>query len=95
MLLKIKQLIVENRGHRCEITHKNIYLNSTSIISIIDYAGADNFLLTEKSSFSNSKFSLIKMSHGNETEDVIAFGTADSLYTEIKQDTAGRQLLND
>ena len=37
MLLKIKQLIVENRGHRCEITHKNIYLNSTSIISIIDY----------------------------------------------------------
>jgi len=95
MLLKIKQLVIENHGHKREITHKNIYLNSTSIISIVDYAGAHNFLLMEKSSFSNSNFSLIKVSHGNKTEDVIAFGTADALYSEIRQDTAGKRLLND
>jgi hypothetical protein len=95
MLLKIKQLVVENQGHRRAITHKSIYLNSTSIISIVDYDGANNFLLAEKSSFSGSKFSLIKISHGSKTDDVIAFGTADSLYSEIKQEISGPQLLND
>jgi hypothetical protein len=94
MLLKIKQLIIENTGHKREISHKDLYLNSTSIVSIVDYNGINSFLLTEKSSFSGTNFSLIKVNHGNRTEDVIVFGTAAAIYSEINQDLSGRLLLN-
>jgi len=95
MLLKIKQLIIEHSGYKREITAKDIYINSSSIISIADYSGADNFLLTENSNFSGSKFSLVKVNHGNETGDIIAFGSAATIYSSTGQESTGAKLLND
>jgi len=94
MLLKIRQLVIENRGYKRNIVSKNIYINSASIISFSDYSGADNFLLSESSSYSKDNFSLIKVSQGNEIEDIIAFGTADSIYSELNK-PVGSKLLND
>tara|TARA_R100000908_G_C3750424_1_gene145056 strand:- start:1544 stop:1831 length:288 start_codon:yes stop_codon:yes gene_type:complete len=95
MLLKIKQLIIENSGYKRNIVSKNIYINSTSIVSITDYAGAESFLISEGSSFTDDNFSLIKINQGNVLESVIAFGSAEKIYSEINQATSGRQILND
>lgn len=95
MLLKVKQLIIENNGYRRNVVSKNIYINSSSIVSIVDYEGAENFLLTEQSSFASDSFSLIKVNQGNTVRDVIAFGTADKIYSEISKATPGPRILND
>ena len=95
MLLKVKQLIVENAGWKRNITSKDIYINSNNIVSVSDYVGATDFLLSEGSEFSNSPFSLIKFGHGTKIEEVIAFGPAESFYSMIRGETTGRRLLND
>ena len=95
MLLKVKQLIVENAGWKRNITSKDIYINSDNIVSVSDYVGAKDFLLSEGSEFSNSPYSLIKIGLGNKTEEVIAFGPAESFYSMIRGEAKGRRLLND
>lgn len=95
MLLKLRQLIVENLGYKRNITSKNIYINSNNIISIADYTGVSDFLLSEGSQFSKDSFSLIRISNGNKTEEVIAFGEADSIYSLAKGEQNQRRLLND
>jgi|TARA_B100001094_G_scaffold327093_1_gene384509 hypothetical protein len=95
MLLKIRQLVIENQGHKRNIVPKNIYINSDNIVSITDYRGADHFLLSEKSKFSKERFSLLKVTHGNKIEDIIAFGTAESIYSEATEHRNGRSILND
>jgi len=93
MLIKVKQLIVENNGYKRNITFKNIYINSTSIISIADYDGVREFLLQEDPRLEQTAYSLIKVSQGNRAEDIIAFGTADSIYSELNK-PVGSKLLN-
>ena len=95
MLLKIKQLVIENLGYKRNISSKNIYLNSDNIVSVSDYTGAQNFFPSEGSEFSGSVFSLIRVGHGNTIEEVIAFGGADTIYSLIGSDKYGRTLLND
>lgn len=95
MLLKIKQLVIENLGYKRNISSKNIYLNSDNIVSVSDYTGAKSFLLSEGSEFSGSTFSLIRVGHGNTIEEVIAFGAADTIYSLLGSDESGRRLLND
>ena len=95
MLLKVRQLVVENLGYKRNITSKNIYINSDNIASISDYSGASEFLLSEGSQFSNDSFSLIRINHGNKTEDVIAFGPAESIYSMTRGEVDSRRLLND
>lgn len=95
MLLKIKQLVIENSGYKRSIVSKNIYINSASIVSITDYDGAESFLISEGSSFTGDNFSLIKINQGSILESVIAFGSAENIYSEINQATTGRQILND
>ena len=94
MLLKIKQLIIENKGYKRSIKHKNIYVNSNSIVSISDYEGASYFLLSEGSEYHSDSFSLVKVSQGNRTDDIIAFGTAEKLYAEIKETSLGKTIIN-
>jgi hypothetical protein len=94
MLIKVKQLVVENNGYKRNITFKNIYINSTSIISIADYTGIRDFLLQEDPHLEQSAYSLIRVSQGNRAEDIIAFGTADSIYSELNR-RPGSKLLND
>jgi len=95
MLLQVRKLVVENRGYKREIYSKNIFINTDNIVSIVDYEDLKNFLLSENSQFSNDKFSIIKVSHGNTVEDIITFGTAEQIYSKTSADNLGRRLLND
>ena len=95
MLVEIKRLLIKNDGYRRDVSLQKMYLNSGNIISISDYHGAENFLLKENSNLSKENFSLIKLSEGNAVEEIIAFGTAEQLYTIIGQKTTGKRLLND
>ena len=95
MLIKIKTLIVENHGYRRETFSRDIYVNSNNIISISDYPAIEQLLLAEGSIGQEDKFSLVKVSHGNKTEDIIAFGTSAMIYSQISEQTTGRRLLND
>ena len=95
MLLKIRQLVIENLGYKRNISTKNIYLNSANIVSVADYSGAETFLLSEGSQYSSNNFSLIRVGHGNTIEEVIAFGEAEEIYSLIRGDGSTRRLLND
>jgi hypothetical protein len=94
MLIKIKKLVIEHKGHRRDIFYKNVYVNSSSIVSITDYEGAQNFLLSENSEFSNTKFSLLRVNQGSNVEDIIAFGTADHIFSTINEASDRARLLN-
>ena len=94
MLVQIKRLLVENDGYKRNISLQNMYINSTNIVSISDYRGAENFLLRENSRLSGERFSLIKLNEGGRTEEIIAFGTAEKLYSDFRNNS-GKKLLND
>jgi hypothetical protein len=93
MLVQIKRLLVENDGYRRNVSLQKIYINPSSVISISDYHGATNFLLRENSRLSGENFSLIKLNEGGRTEEIIAFGSAEQLFSEFGN-TSGGQLLN-
>ena len=95
MLVEIKRLLIENDGYKRNVSLQKMYVNSTSIVSISDYQGASKFLLRENSRFATESFSLIKINEGGRTEEIIAFGSADSLYTAIGKTSSGRMVLND
>ena len=95
MLVEIKRLLIENEGYKRNISLKRMYVNSSNIISISDYNGAENFLLRENSRLAKEEFSLIKINEGDRTEDIIAFGSADQIYATIGNNTTGKRLLND
>ena len=95
MLVEIKRLLIENDGYNRNVSLQRIYVNSSSIVSISDYHGAQNFLLRENSRLANESFSLIKVNEGGKTEDIIAFGSADQIYTSIDHNRPGKRLLND
>ena len=95
MLVEIKRLLIENDGHNRNVSLQRMYINSNSIISISDYEGAQKFLLRENSKLSHESFSLVKVSKGGTTEDIIAYGSAEQIYTAIGTNTTGKQLLND
>ena len=95
MLVEIRRLLIENNGYKRNVGLQKMYVNSSSIVSISDYDGAANFLLTEKSSFAKEKFSLIKINEGGRTEDIIAFGSAEQIYNSIGSRNTGKRLLND
>ena len=94
MLIRIKTLTVENNGYRRETFSRDIYINSDNIISIMDHPAIDDFLLTENLKHSGEKFCIVKLSHGNKSEDVIAFGTSAMIYSQISEQTKGKSLLN-
>lgn len=94
MLVKIKRLLIENDGYRRNVSLQDIYVNSGNIISISDYHGAENFLLRENSKFSKENFSLIRLEEGGRTQDIIAFGSAEQIYSSMS-DSGRKQVLND
>ena len=95
MLVEIKRLLIENSGHKRNISLQKMYVNSSSIVSISDYHGAKNFLLQEKSSFSNDNFSLIKINEGGNSQDIIAQGTSEQLFAKLNKNSQGKRILND
>ena len=95
MLIEIKRLLIENTGHKRNISLQKMYINSSSIVSISDYHGAKNFLLQEKSNFSNDSFSLLKINEGGQSQEIIAHGTSEQLYIKMNKTSTGKRLLND
>ena len=94
MLIKLKTLLVENQGHKRTAISKQMYVNANNIISISDYPAIESFLIMEKMTYSGDNFSLVKMSHGNKVEDIIAFGTSAMIYSQISEQSANKRLLN-
>jgi len=95
MLVEIKRLLIENDGYNRNVSLQRLYINSASIVSISDYHGVQKFLLRENSKLSQEQFSLDKVNEGGKTEDIIAYGSAEQIYTAIGANTTGKQLLND
>ena len=95
MLIELKRLLIENDGYNRNISLQRIYVNSSSIVSISDYHGASVFLLRENSKFAQDSFSLVKVNEGGQTEEIIAYGSAEALYNSIGENNAGKRLLND
>lgn len=95
MLIEIKVLDVQNEGYKRKINLEKMYVNSASVVSIIDYHGAQQFLLRENSSLSKEKFSLVRLNEGGSSKEIIAFGSAEQLYSMFNTSTTGKRLLND
>ena len=95
MLVEIKRLFIENDGYNRNVSLQRMYVNSSSIVSISDYHGAANFLLRENSRLASESFSLIKINEGGRTEEIIAFGSAEALYTAMGAGSTRKRLLND
>ena len=95
MLVELKRLLIENDGYNRNISLQRIYVNSSSIVSISDYHGASVFLLRENSNLAQDSFSLVKINEGGQTEEIIAYGSAETLYTSIGKTNSGKRLLND
>ena len=93
MLFPVKRLMIENTGYKRDISLKTIYINSSSVISITDYDGVTEFLLRENSNLQDKSFSLIRLN--NITDDIIVLGSAQQIFSIVKEATDGRQLLND
>ena len=96
VLLKIKRLVIENEGYKRNIFFEDIYINSSSIISVSNYLGAESFLLREKSEFAKEKFSLIKINEGDRVQEIIAHGGANQIYSSFRGEYSDtRRLLSD
>ena len=93
MLFPVKRLMIENTGYKRDISLKTIYINSSSVISITDYDGVTEFLLRENSNLQDKSFSLIRLN--NIADDIIVLGSAQQIFSIVKEATDGRQLLND
>ena len=93
MLFPVKRLMIENTGYKRDISLQTIYINISSIISITDYNGVTEFLLRENSVLQDKSFSLIKLN--NITDDIIVLGSAQQIYSTVRESKNGRQLLND
>ena len=93
MLFPVKRLMIENTGYKRDISLKTIYINSSNVVSITDYDGVTEFLLRENSTLQDESFSLIRLN--NITDDIIVLGSAQQIFSTVKEVTDGRQLLND
>jgi translation initiation factor 2B subunit (eIF-2B alpha/beta/delta family) len=96
MLVELKKLNIANDGYARKISIDNIYINSSHIISIKDYEEVRQFLITDgHSDLSKNKFSIIKITNGDNTEEIITLGTSSEVFSLI-QDSAKKQkrLLN-
>ena len=85
--------MIENTGYKRDISLKTIYINSSNVVSITDYDGVTEFLLRENSSLQGESFSLIRLN--NIADDIIVLGSAQQIYSTVRESTDGRQLLND
>lgn len=91
MLIKVRKLVVTHENYGRNVHLKEMYVNTRSIISVSDYDGATSFLLSEESPYSDKSFSLVKIQNGQETEELVVIGTAESIF---KDANSGKKLLN-
>ena len=90
MLVEVRKLNIVNDGYNRKVSSHKIYINSDNIISISDYDGVKNFLISESAEkYKSQDFSLIRFKHGEKIEDIIVFGTASEVYSSISKSPTG------
>jgi len=94
LLIKFKQLIIDNRGYERDIYLEEIYLNPDSIVSVANYGGLKDFLVVENSEFAEESFCLTKVVCGSQTEEIIILGTAHGLSEVLKPSQPPKSVLN-
>ncbi len=95
MLIEVKKLNIINEGHQRRIFLESIFINPVHIISVRDYSGARDFLISEGSShMAEKKYSLIKLNNVNGIEEIIALGSSEELSTSFRSNQ-GKRILND
>jgi len=95
MLVELKKLNIINEGYKRKIFSDKIFVNSNHVISIRDYQGASDFLISEGPGYYNGeKFSLLRVNSGSEIEEIIVYGSSSEIYAAFSQPT-GKRLLND
>ena len=95
MLVELKKLKVINEGYKRVISLDKIYVNSSHIISVTDYSGANDFLLSEGSSeYANHSFSLVKVSAGQTSQDFIILGSSEQIFSKLSPKSE-KALLNE
>ena len=92
MLVELNKLSIVNEGHRRGITVNKIYVNPSHVISIVDYHGANSFLIREGAQeLSNQKFSLVKMNNIKGIEEVIVLGRSEEIFEKFKSNKKNKK----
>ena len=95
MLVELKKLKIVNEGYKRVVSLDKIYVNVDHIISVTDYSGVNDFLLSEGSpEYANRSYSLIKINTGQSSQDVIVLGTSEHIYSQLATNK-GKLLLNE
>jgi len=94
MLVPVKKLSIMSEGHRRAISIDKIYLNSSHVVSITDFAGANDLLLQEgHPEIAKQEFSLLKIRSLERLEEIIVLGSSDDLCAKFNR-TEGKRILN-
>tara|TARA_B100000989_G_C19416508_1_gene416683 strand:- start:199 stop:483 length:285 start_codon:yes stop_codon:yes gene_type:complete len=80
MLVELKKLNIVNEGYKRNIFLDKIFVNPNHIISIRDYDGAKDFLISENNKYADRKFCLVKMNNVSGIEEIIALGSSQELH---------------
>jgi hypothetical protein len=95
MLVELSKLNIVNEGYKRGVSLDKIYVNPSHVISIRDYTGANQFLLSEGiSKYTDESFSLVKMNNIKGAEEVIVLGTSKEIYEAFNSASGGKGLLN-
>jgi ferritin len=95
MLVELKKLTILNEGYQRKISLNKMYVNSSHVVSITDYNGAKEFLISEGSqNYANRNFSLLKISNHGTLEEVIVLGSSEELFNKFNSSDK-RKLLSE
>ena len=96
MLIRFEKLKIVNDGYKRTIALENVFINPSHIISVRDYSGINDFLLSEGSDLLSKKtFSLIRINNVSGTEDVIALGSSKEILESLNPESNTRGLLSE
>jgi hypothetical protein len=87
-------LLVEGNNYRRNVSFKDIYINTNSIVSVLNHEGMSEYLVNENPEYSGYKFSLIKINNGSGAEEIIALGDPETILHSVIAPSE-RHLLNE
>lgn len=94
MLISFRKLNIAQDGYRRKITIENVFINPAHIISVRDYSGINDFLLSEsRKDLSEKTFSLLRINNVTGTEEVIALGSSKEIMEKLSH-SSSKELLN-
>lgn len=85
MLVELRKLNIINEGYKRSISLDSIFVNPNHVISIRDYDGAKDFLISENNKYADRRFCLVKMNNVNGVEEIIALGSSQELHESFRK----------